>query len=159
MISNLNSKDGHSNFFICYTGNYEVPSIQKWYFYKGHIIGLFEDDQPLRYFIINEATCSLDSFTNMTEFENAITTKHLNPLIWKRWHNDNWGFFFEGDGAGGSMDWLFLRGTWFVLPVVSLIAFQLIRNKFKNILIRLLSIVIVIGTVVQILLDLYPGSF
>ena len=159
MISNLNSNDGHRNFFICSAGNYEVPSLQKWYFYKGHIIGSFEDDQPLRYFIINEATCSLDSFSNITEFENAITTNHLNPLIWTRWHNDNWGFFFEGDGAGGLMDWLFLRGTWLVLPVVSLIAFQLLRNKIKNILIRLLSIVIVIGTVVQILLDLYPMSF
>lgn len=159
MISYLNSNDKHSNFFICSDADFEVPSLQKWYFYKGYIIGSFEDEPRVKYFIINEADCSIELFTNIARFENIITTNHLNPLIWKRWHNDNWGFFFEGDGAGGAMDWLFLRGTWLVLPVVSIIAFQLIRNKFKNILIRIFAIGIVVVTFVQILLDLYPMSF
>ena len=158
LVSNQSLNDRHRNVFTCSENYQSVHYLEKWYFYKGNIIGTFEENQPEKFFIINENTCSIDSFSNENEFNVALSERKLNPLIWERWFDDNWGFFFEGDGLGGPMDWFFVRGTWLILPGVLILVLGLILNKIRNKYGRLICSGIAIITAVRVFLDLYPMS-
>lgn len=158
-LSNENLNDRHRNVFTCSQNNQvSLQFLEKWYFYKGNIIGTFEDSQPKKFFIVNENSCAIDSFSNNSEFDQVLRERKLKPIIWERWFNDNWGFFFEGEGDGGLMDWFYMRGTWLILPCVLFLALGLILNKIKNKYGRLISIGIVIITAVRILLDVFSMS-
>lgn len=159
LISNLKISDKYRNIFSCRT--YDTVSIhylEKWYFYKKHIVGKYEFDQPNKYFIINEKTCVVADYSSYQDLQHALIEKKLEPLIWTRWHNDNWGYFFEGEGMGGSMDWFFIRGTWILLPIVIILAVMLLFNQVYTNYGRLIYLVIVMITGARILLDIYPIS-
>lgn len=159
IISNESMKDRHRNVFTCSGNGYtSIHYLENWYFYKGNIIGTFEDNQSKKFFIINEKSCSIDSFSNRAEFTNALKERKLKPIIWERWFSDNWGFFFEGYGHGGLMDWFFMRGTWLVLPTVFTILIGLLLNKIQSKFGRLICSGIVLITAARVFLDLYPMS-
>jgi len=158
IISNESMNNRHRNVFTCSENHHSIHYLEKWYFYKGNIIGSFEESQPAKYFILNENNCFIDSFANKVEFNNALRERKLKPLIWEKWFEDNWGFFFEGDGHGGLMDWFFLRGTWLVLPSVFMLGIGIMLNKIQGKFGRLICSGIVLVTIARIFLDLYPMS-
>lgn len=160
-ISNQQFGNIHRNLFICRESGPKSAMLQfigKWYFYKGHIIGTLMPDQPNQFFIINEKTCSLETFTTYSEFEQVLRHKGLMPVIWIRWYNSNWGFFFVGPGYGGPWDFLWFRGTWLLFPLVPFAIVGAITNYSKRNIKFFLGLVFTLFIIFSILLDIHPES-
>lgn len=66
LISNLKISDTYRNIFSCRTYNtVSIHYLEKWYFYKKHIVGKYGFDQPNKYFIINEKTCVVADYSSL----------------------------------------------------------------------------------------------
>ncbi len=67
-----------------------IDNLKRWYFLNDYIIG----ETSTNYFIFNEKKNESLIFTNKDNFQNAIQTNSLEPVIWKKWHDDefeiNW---------------------------------------------------------------------
>ena len=63
-----------------------IIGLKKWYFYKEYIVGVYKESS---YFILNEDTAQLDTFSIENDWLGAIKSKRIEPKIWKRWHSDS----------------------------------------------------------------------
>ena len=159
-ISNQQFNDIHRNLFICRETRSKstIQFIGRWYFYKGHVIGTIMPNQLNQFFIINEKTCSLDTFANHSEFEQVLRHKGLKPVFWTRWFNSNWGFFFVGTGYGGPWDFLWFRGTWMLFPLAPVAIAWFILNYSKRNIKWLIGLAFILFMIFRIILDYYPES-
>lgn len=66
----------------------ELADIQQWYFYKGHTIGQYGKG----YFIADEKTGRLQTFSQPQEWQTTLSALNLKPT-WTRWYQDDWHFF------------------------------------------------------------------
>jgi hypothetical protein len=158
-MSNQSFNDIHRNLFACKGSGWPLLQyIEKWYFYKGFVIGTIEPNQPNQFFIINEQACTLDTFNSDVEFDQYLIQKRLKPILWTRWYNSNWGFIFVGRGYGGYWDFLFFRGTWLLLPLLVLAVFWIFKYASKRNLKWIFSLVYIILMLIRITLDIIPVS-
>lgn len=159
-ISNQSFNDVNRILFVCKGAQGPlVQYIGRWYFYKGYVIGTFEPNQPNQFFLIDEQSCTFDTFKNITQFDLILDQKGLKPKLWTRWYDSNWGFIFVGRGYGGFWDFLFFRGTWLLLPLVGLAMWWVVRYHSKRNLKWVLAAVYVSIMFFRIVLDFVPGSF
>jgi len=159
LISNTSVQDKERIQFVCRESHKTlIQFIDSWYFYKGHIIGTLENNQPHKYFVIDEEFCRLDTFVSLPEFQSFLKQKELKPKIWTRRFHKNWGIFFTGKGYGGFWDFLYFRGTWLAFPIV-LVSLILLFSKYRRIVVIKFLFLGFIGlTVILMLLDFYPQS-
>ncbi|MBN2892513.1 MAG: hypothetical protein JXL97_11645 [Bacteroidales bacterium] len=68
----------------------ELYDLQKWYFYKNSIIGVYGERKIHEYFIANELTGELTTYTNRKEWKKQIKQKKLKPKIWTNWHKSHY---------------------------------------------------------------------
>jgi hypothetical protein len=158
-ISNQSYHDRHRNMFICRDYNVLIfQYIEEWYFYKGHVIGTMEPNQSNRFFVINEQSCSLDTFDRAEEFDQYLTNHGLKPLFWTRWYDFNWGTFVSGTGNGSFFLFIFFGGIfWLILGLLFVIIFLIMyvpKRRHRWVLVSIFLLFIFI----RILLDVFPGS-
>ena len=67
----------------------EIKGLQKWYFYKGFIIGENNESNKLSYFFVNEKNKKVYNFENKQEAIKFKTNNKLIPFLWTRWFNDD----------------------------------------------------------------------
>jgi hypothetical protein len=158
-ISKTSTKDSDRILFFCQKSQSTlIQFMDSWYFYKGHVIGTLEFNQPYKYFVIDEEDCKLDAFQSFQEFQSFIQQKNLKPKFWTRHFHENWGFFFTGPGYGGFWDFLYFRGTWLAFPIVLLSVILLISKYRKRAMIKFICIGIICLTVILVFLDFNPQS-
>lgn len=159
-ISSQSFKNVNRILFVCKRIDQPlVQFIDRWYFYKGCVIGILDPDQPNQFFLIDEQSCALETFKDRAKFDLVLDQKGLRPKLWTRWYDSNWGFIFVGRGYGGFWDFLFFRGTWVLLPVMGLALWWIIRYHSKRNLKWVLAVVYVSIILFRIVLDFVPGSF
>ncbi len=135
-----------------------ISHLERWYFYKNHIIGEFSNAGQKNYFIFNETNCQKKLFKKQAEYEVKLKDLNLVPRIWTRWYSENWGMIITSgdfdDGAlfiGVILPALILFGLHFIIG--------LIRTKFDfkrtSNRIKLIATCLIIG---RILLDIMPSS-
>ncbi|MDJ1496058.1 hypothetical protein QNI19_24190 [Cytophagaceae bacterium DM2B3-1] len=66
-----------------------ITPIRSWYFYKNHIVIVGGPG----YMIVNETNGDLKQFSSEQEWNNYIEYTGLEPVLWTRWHSDNWRFY------------------------------------------------------------------
>jgi len=158
-ISNTSLQDRERILFFCQKSQSTlIQFIDSWYFYKGHVIGTLELDQPYKYFAIDEEVCRLDTFVSVQEFQSFLKHKKLKPKFWTRHFHENWGFFFTGRGYGGFWDFFYFRGTWLAFPIVLLSVILLISKYRRIAVIKFLCIGIICITVIRVFLDFNSQS-
>ncbi|HCS20854.1 MAG TPA: hypothetical protein DIW47_09905 [Bacteroidetes bacterium] len=78
----------------------ELENIGKWYFYSGYIIGQPNFGgyltNPKLYFVVNEQTYKIDTFSNQVDWKNFIESRGLQPKIWTRWYDNDWVELIDG---------------------------------------------------------------
>jgi hypothetical protein len=168
-ISHTRVKEGYTNGIICkdifkdYLSqgqeSHAVTNLKKWYFYKNHIIGQYKHTSQVQFFIFNESTCVSKIFTNEIEFKNQIKLNQLKPLIWTRWHKENYGIIFTEGHIGHQLTFI-----WLYMPIlIGLTIFFIItlsRTRFNlNKKINKINLTITGIILIRILLDFYPQSF
>ncbi len=78
-----------------------VCCMDKWYFYRGHVLGHFRDggsfgdsgapsDPSLQWVIVDERTSRVWTFTSTDAWENARDEMGLKPALWERWYRNDW---------------------------------------------------------------------
>lgn len=158
-ISNQSFNDVNRILFDCEGAERPlVQFIDRWYFYKGYIIGTFQPNQPSQFFLIDEQSCAVDSFKDRAQFDLVLDQKGLKPRLWTRWYTSNWGFIFVGRGYGGFWDFLFFRGTWLLLPLMVLAMWWIVRYNSRRNLKWILALAYMIIIIFRIVLDILPGS-
>lgn len=168
-ISHTRAKEGYTNGIICkdifkdYLSqgqkDHVVTNLKKWYFYKNHIIGQYNDTSQVQFFIFNESTCTHEKFEDEVAFKNQIKLKRLKPLIWTRWYKENYGMIFTEGHIGHQLTF-----AWFYMPIlIGLTIFFIItlsRTRFNlNKKINKINLMITGIILIRILLDFYPQSF
>lgn len=101
---------------------------KEWYFYKGYImgIGLQLDGERLLlprdtiYFILEEASSTIQEFEDQASWITAIEAQHLKPWIWTRWYRDSWNHWYV------LLFWLL-----FLLPLSLLLGGATIYNIYR----------------------------
>jgi hypothetical protein len=83
------SGDGITLFVHLENGVTEIKGLQKWYFYKGFIIGEHMDESSrLEYFFMNEINSKVIFFDTFEESEKFKEENGLKPFIWTRWNDE-----------------------------------------------------------------------
>lgn len=136
-----------------------VSNLKKWYFYKSKVVGEFTNSDKTNYFIFDEVSCEILIFKDLLLYKNKLEELNLNPKIWTRWYESNWGEIFTSGDFAEDLDFIFFKFP--VLIFVSIcVAIGLVRTKFnlkhKFNVISLIITTIILG---RILLDLWPNSF
>jgi hypothetical protein len=135
-----------------------VTDINKWYFYKNHIIGEALEKDLKRFFIFNEVDCQSQIFLTPKDFNARLMEEGLKPMIWTRWYEKNWGFFIPSGHILDNLNFAFLKVPALVIfGIVMLIGLMRtsfnLRHKFN--LFNLFVVGLIIG---RFLLDLFPDS-
>jgi len=79
----------------------ELYSIDKWYFYKNHIVGIIESNKvrteksQKTYFVVNEKSYAIEKFNKKSKWETHLTEHNLNPKLYTRWYSDNWDYISD----------------------------------------------------------------
>jgi hypothetical protein len=97
---------------------YEINGLNKWYFFKNHIIGRLDSGYTINrrqnckdyitegknagYFIVSETTRQFEIFSTESSWKNAISLQNIKPIIWTRW------FEFDDFDSSGGMSMFFL---------------------------------------------------
>ena len=135
-----------------------VDHIERWYFFRNHIVGNYWQDSVQQYFIFNETDCTCQTFNNEQDFEKSRVAQKLEPFFWTRWYSTYWGVII-GEGN--------FRAFFDKLPVRLLILcffvftpIQLIRTRFspKNRINQCLLLAFCL-IALRIWLDVHPQSF
>ncbi|MBV8252018.1 MAG: hypothetical protein JO154_05370 [Chitinophaga sp.] len=84
--NNTIAHDGTSGGWITLTMDTTTVSFKHFYFYRGYIVASADSLQ----YIINEKTKSIQQFTDVNAWQQAIAQQHLDPL-WKREFDDCYG--------------------------------------------------------------------
>lgn len=71
------------------SGEPQLDSLDKWYFYSNHTIGSTSSE---KYFVIDEKSLSINIFTEKEEWNDYIIRGHLKPAVWTRWYYTDWTF-------------------------------------------------------------------
>ena len=145
-----------------------ITHLNKWYFYKGYIVGEFQknketigDNQNRGYFFIfNERSCEIKVFDSKASFNKIKKELNLIPFFWTRWYKDEWSFFMNS----GNFERFFLRffvilPFTFIVIVWFLIHVYINRRKlnFKRPQTLILSIITFCITF-RFLLEIFPSS-
>lgn len=158
-ISNQHYNNIHRNLFICKkTGKDRLHFLQRWYFYKGCVIGYLEQGQPNAFFIIDERTCALDTFKTRETFDIALEDRNLKPLLWTRWYATNWGFYLRGTDTGLFFFFIILIRFWWITPLLLLILGVATWKYRRERLFWCLVLSIVTIMCIPLLFDLIPQS-
>jgi hypothetical protein len=108
----------------------KVQGVSEWYFYKSFIIGKQSNWSPygntVGYFIVNEVTNKIDTFTNASSWTKAIEQNKLQPMLWTRWFTHDWTSF------NGRLGYVFLLGFHIVIPSIILFCIVLYRAFLKE---------------------------
>ncbi len=70
-----------------------LSNLKEWYFYDRHMIGTYYSsprESVLSYFIYNEFSAKLDTFAKEAHWTQQLQHQELQPVIWNRWHNNDW---------------------------------------------------------------------
>lgn len=155
------SGDGNYELKVYDAGLNSVFNLQKWYFYKGSIVGEFKEAGQTRYFVYLENKRTGQQFTDKAEWETFIAENKLKPKHWTRWHSSDWHFFDEKSGILSShvpasgIVLLFLYAL-FVMIFFSL-ADASIQLKYRRLNLIIGTLLIAIPTT-RLFLDIYPYS-
>jgi hypothetical protein len=142
-----------------------LQGLDRWYFYKGHILGHFRPgwaqagvhsapvDTALSWFIANEATGQFSTFAVEAHWEAEREQMGLVPLM-VRWHDDDWHFLTNGH--------LVFLYPFLAVPFLAFAPIGVFLVGFKRVPWRqVLTVFAVVAAVVlsKVLLELYPQSF
>jgi len=64
----------------------ELAGLTQWYYYKGYILGQFQNDSEKGYFVFNEENFNLLKFSTEAKCEQYVEKQNLKPIIWTRWY-------------------------------------------------------------------------
>ncbi len=142
-----------------------IQNIDRWYFYKGHILGHFRTgsaqvggysasvDPRLNWFIGNEATGEYETFTTEADWDEVRKRSGLVPLL-VRWHDGDWHFLTNG--------YLVYMYSFLAIPFLAFAPIAVFIVGFKKMPWRRVFQVLAVLTGVvlsKVLLELYPQSF
>ncbi len=154
-----NEIDNFTDGFTLYLGNeITVKNIGKWYFYKGHSIGdIGEYGQPKKYFVADELKKEVKYFDEEIEWENYINKEDLSPIIWTRWHHNNWKVL-DDTVLIFYLFYFFVSIPLTILFVVAVVrAYR--REKFKINKPYTITVLVTLGLIVlRAVLDAFPQS-
>ena len=102
---------------IYFSKGTELDSLERWYFYKGHIVGELTGKG---FFVANELTSEVVRFSDKSSWKNYIESANLEPKVWTRWYDTDWNFF----QALPYLLWLPFFG---IIPLIWIYAIILIR--------------------------------
>lgn len=136
-----------------------VSNLKKWYFYKHHIIGEYLENSKQRFFIFNESNCEASLFDTQQKFDKQILEKKLQPKLWTRWYEKNWGYIITTGDFGEGMFFLFVKIPLIILIIILIVVnlfrtkfdFTKITNRFSLLLLSLIAL--------RILFDIFSDSF
>jgi len=129
----------------------KLKELQRWYFYKGFIIGEYDEG----FFIIDEKKEEIKLFKYQDRWENYIKNNGLRPHRWTRWFNTGWNLLSDF--------WVlfFLAPIVFVLLIfyIRLIYISIKKERFNlSKPYSMLTIISFLSLVIFVLLDIYPDS-
>ena len=135
----------------------EVRNIKKWYFYKKHIIGEYENGNRTSYFIFNDANGDVNTYEEKTKFDDTLKEQGLVPIIWNRQfdsfngviYNRDDGFFRHFNETNCLIIGIFL---FYVFNCLLITKFNL-KKKINKV-----NTFILILIVIRVILDLVPYS-
>ena len=135
-----------------------VTNLEEWYFYKNHIVGKYKNISQFNYFIFNETNCQHEIYISKKEFTVQLKHKGLKPLIWTRWHKENYGMIFTD---GHILDKIIF--VWIYMPVIVGFALFFVITLFRtscNLAKKTNKInLLIVGIILlRIILDFYPQS-
>lgn len=138
---------------------HQVSDVGRWFFYKDNILGEFTELSSHKYFIFNESSCELLTFVSSAEFKEETCLQGLEPKLFKRWHNSNWGFFISTGDIGFGMTLIIVK-----IPILILIAIILVIGLYRTKCdlshsFTRVTIVVVVIIILRLLLDVFPQSF
>jgi len=120
------SGDGIS-LFLSNGKNYKkLEKLQRWYFYKGYIVGI----QANSYFIANEKTLRVDSFNSKKQWIEFRIQQKIDPKLWPRWYTTQWTYY---------EDLGFYLFTWFFISIPLALVFAtliFVAIRFEKLRIR-----------------------
>lgn len=113
-----NEIQNNGGIFLYLKDGRTIEGLNRWYFYKGYIIG--KKDSSEYYFAVNEKTAAIFTFPSEQEWDRFIETRNLRPSFWRRWYEKDWEYFD---------DILFISLVFFYVSVPLLILFFWIVYK------------------------------
>jgi hypothetical protein len=66
----------------------KLEKLEQWYFYKGFIVGT----RSGTYFVANETTLKVDSFSNPKQWLEFRYQQQIDPKFWTRWYTTKWTY-------------------------------------------------------------------
>ena len=135
-----------------------ITNLTKWYFYKNQIIGEFDNENQIGFFIFNELSCEEQFFEDKKKFENKLEELNLKPRIWTRWYDSNWGMIITSGDFGEGINFIFIKLPILIITLI-VVLIGLVRTKFNfKHKFNKMSLTIVGLIVGRILLDILPSS-
>lgn len=136
---------------ICKTGQ-ELFGIERWYFYKGFIVG----EMGEQFFILDEATGENTIFDNNEKWISKIQSSGLEPVLWTRWYIDNW---VDSDSL---VIWYYF-GFFFSIPLTLFLLYAICRvvliERFRKAsFYASFTLIVVIFVGITLFYDQYPSS-
>lgn len=131
-----------------------LQGIEEFYFYDDCVIGKSSTaygDFKSGYFVINEKTGKINTFSTEQDWKAFIKLHYLEPWIWKRTYTEGWSVLTFG---------FFLALIAFGIPIF--IIYRILKtainmDRFKKPL-RIITLIIIGLFVLRYLLDIFPGS-
>ena len=103
-----------------------LKNLEKWYFYRSHIIGEFKDSSSTKYFVLDELNCEYSIYKNENDFNIQIKQKRLKPLFWTRWYNSNWGVIITSCDFGEGINFMFITLPLIIASTVIMVIYLII---------------------------------
>ena len=128
----------------------KIHKIEKFYFYKNHIIGYGPD----YFFIFNEVTNQADLFGVESQWQQSITAKNLKPVLYTNWLNV----------TDSPETFLLITYFWsmmaspLLLPILMIAAVQLLRRKIVvsgRFLFRAFSVMVILALLAGSQVNIY----
>jgi hypothetical protein len=126
----------------------EIKGINKWYFFRGHIIGKSYDG----FFVTNEHSHTNLLFHSESVWNEYLVDNNLKPTLWIRWYQDDWRFL-------GNAFMVFVFAITVIICFVLYLMVRWVLSKLNiSLSMRKYWIMALLVTIVMLLLDAFPQS-
>lgn len=138
-----------------------LREINKWYFYKDHIVGSINEInnqiEYINYFIIDEKLGLLKKFPTYKDWTNYRIEKLLIPKLWTRWFNYNWQFDLDEYGI-----LIFMLCPFVAFFLFFYFVYLLVEKKFGTITIKskiiVIPMLILVAIGIKYMMGIFPTS-
>ena len=138
-----------------------VENLTKWYFYKGYIIGLYnevnQENFAAAYFIVNEQTLEINRYPDLNHWKLKLEQDKLVPFFYTRWYYTDWTFYDD------QLLIFLIFGFFISIPLVILfilLMLRAIRIEKLNLKKPCTQVVIIISVFIFLhwISEAFPGS-